>query len=103
MTHRNNYRLSHAAVEVLMKEGWEAIPEMNRIVVYQAMREERSRYLQAEAYGRTVERKGYANGSRPESVKTWVGETEFAIPQLTSHVMQDCWTQYTSASIYLVD
>jgi putative transposase len=82
MTHQNNYKLSNAAAEVLIKEGWEAIPEMIRIVVEEAMQAERAQYLKAEAYERTAERQGYANGYKPKKVKTRVGEIEFAIPQV---------------------
>jgi transposase-like protein len=82
MTHQKNYKLSNAAAEVLIKEGWEAIPEMIRVVVNEAMQAERARYLKAEAYERTAERKGYANGYKPKKVKTRVGEIEFAIPQV---------------------
>jgi putative transposase len=82
MTHQNDYTLSHKAAEELVKNGWEAIPEMIRILVNQAMQEERTRYLQAGEYERTEERRGYANGYKPKTVKTRVGAITFAIPQV---------------------
>lgn len=82
MTHRGDYKLSRAVAEMLMKEGWGAIPEMIRIVVNEAMKEERARYLRAGAYERRAERRGYANGYKPKRVKTQVGEIEFAVPQV---------------------
>ena len=44
MTHKNNDLLSQAAA-VLLNEGWESIPEMIRIVVKQAMAEEREQVI----------------------------------------------------------
>jgi putative transposase len=44
------------------------------------MQAERSKYLQAGEYERTEERKGYANGYKPKTVRTRVGEITFAIP-----------------------
>jgi len=82
MTHQENYNPSEKAVEQLAKDGWGAIPELIRILVNQAMAEERSHYLQAGEYERTEERKGYANGYKPKTVKTRVGEITFAIPQV---------------------
>jgi len=82
MTHQENYNPSEKVVEQLAKNGWEAIPELIRILVNQAMQEERAHYLQAGEYERTEERKGYANGYKPKTVKTRVGEITFSIPQV---------------------
>ena len=46
------------------------------------MKLEREQHLGAEAYERTAERQGYANGYKPKTVKTRVGEIEFTIPQV---------------------
>jgi transposase-like protein len=46
------------------------------------MQEERAQYLQAEEYERTAERKGHANGYKPKTVKTRVGEITFSVPQV---------------------
>jgi len=82
MTHQEDYNPSEKVVEQLAKNGWEAIPELIRILVNQAMQEERAHYLQAGEYERTEERKGYANGYKPKTVKTRVGEITFSIPQV---------------------
>jgi transposase-like protein len=47
-----------------------------------AMQVEREKHLQAGEYERTDERKGYANGYKPKTVKTRVGEITFAVPQV---------------------
>lgn len=82
MTHQEDYNPSEKAVDQLVKNGWGAIPELIRIVVNQAMQEERAHYLQAGEYERTEDRKGYANGYKPKTVKTRVGEITFSVPQV---------------------
>ena len=82
MTHQTDYTSSENVMELLSKQGWGAIPELIRILVNQAMQEERARFLQAGEYERTTERKGYANGYKPKTVKTRVGEITFSIPQV---------------------
>ena len=44
MTHQNDYTFS----EDLVEKGLEAVPEMMRVLINQAMQVERSKYLQAE-------------------------------------------------------
>src|SRR5512135_1919998 len=82
MTHQEDYNPSGKAVEQLAKDGWGAIPELIRILVNQVMQAERAHYLQAGQYERTEERKGYANGYKPKTVKTRVGEITFSVPQV---------------------
>lgn len=45
------------------------------------MQIERSRHLQADLYERNVGRVGYANGYKPKTMKTCLGEVNLAIPQ----------------------
>mgnify|MGYP001767441385 CR=1 FL=1 len=78
MTHQNNYTV----VEELAEKGLEAVPEMMRILINQAMQVERSKYLQADEYERTEDRKGHANGYKPKTVRTRMGEITFAVPQV---------------------
>ncbi len=73
MTHRNNYTFS----EDLVEKGLEAVPEMMRVLINQAMQVERSKYLQADEYERTEERKGHANGYKPKTVRTRMGEISY--------------------------
>lgn len=82
MTHQEDYNPSEKVTDLLAKNGWGAIPDLIRVVVNQAMQEERARYLQAEEYERTQDRKGYANGYKPKTVKTRVGEITFSVPQV---------------------
>ena len=82
MTYQENYNLSSSTVEELTRNGLEAIPELVRVILNSVMQAERSNYLQAEAYERTEDRKGHANGFKPKTVRTRLGDITFAIPQV---------------------
>ncbi len=82
MTHQENYNLSSDVIEELTQKGLNAVPDLLRVLLNNAMRAERSKYLQAGEYERTEERKGHANGFKPKTVKTRLGEITFAIPQV---------------------
>jgi transposase-like protein len=55
---------------------------MMRVLINQAMQVEPARYLQADQYARTEDRKGHANSFKPKTVKTRIGEITFAVPQV---------------------
>ena len=78
MTHQNDYTF---ADEITEKE-LEAIPELMRILINNAMQVERSKYLQAEQYERTEDRKGHGNVFKAKTVKTRMGGITFAVPQV---------------------
>jgi putative transposase len=82
MTHQNNYSLSPAMIEEITRDGFQAFPEMMRVLINSVMQAERARYLQAGEYERTEERQGYANGYKPKTVRTRLGEITFAVPQV---------------------
>lgn len=82
MTHQTDYTSLEELTDVLSQQGWGAIPELLRILVNQAMVEERAKFLQAEAYERSAHRTGHANGYKPKTVKTRVGAITFAVPQV---------------------
>jgi putative transposase len=78
MTHQNNYTLSSELAE----QGLEAVPELLRVLINNVMQVERSKYLQADEYERTEDRKGHANGYKPKTVRTRMGEITFSVPQV---------------------
>ncbi len=82
MTHQENYNLSPSLIEELAHNGLEVIPELIRVMLNSVMQAERSQYLQAKAYERTEDRKGHANGYKPKTVRTKLGDITFAIPQV---------------------
>ena len=82
MTHQNNYTLSTTLIEECLANGLDGIPELVRVLLNNVMQGERERYLQAGEYERTEQRQGYANGYKPKTIKTRMGEITFAIPQV---------------------
>jgi transposase-like protein len=82
MTHQENYTFSKTFVDELIESGFDGIPEMFRIIMNNAMKAERDQYLQANKYERTEERLGYANGYKPKTIKSRIGEVTLDIPQV---------------------
>ena len=82
MTHQTDYTFSRNLVEDLMGQGLDGVPELLRVFLNTAMQVEREKYLQAGSYERTAERQGYANGYKPKTMKTRVGEIMLAVPQV---------------------
>jgi putative transposase len=82
MTYQTDFTLPSELVEQIATQGLDFIPELVRILVNAAMRAERENYLGAEPYQRTDERQGHANGYKPKTVQTRMGDITFAVPQV---------------------
>src|SRR5215216_61005 len=82
MTYHDHYTLSDELLTCLTQEGLNALPELVRIVVNTAMLAERQHYLGADPYERSPDRTDQANGFKPKTVKTRVGDVTFAVPQV---------------------
>jgi putative transposase len=82
MTYQDDCTLPNSFLEQLTEQGLEGLPDLIRILVNEAMRIERQAYLGAGPYERTPDRLGRANGYKNKTVKTRVGEIDFAIPQV---------------------
>jgi putative transposase len=82
MIYEEDCTLPKEYLEQLMRQGLEGLPELVREIVNEAMRIERENFLQARPYERSEERQGHANGYKPKTVKTRVGEVTFDIPQV---------------------
>jgi len=84
MTYQNDFTLPGEFLEQIAVEGFDALPEMIRLLINKAMEAERRQYLKAEPYQHTPERTGQANGYKPKTVTTRMGEITFDIPQVRS-------------------
>jgi len=82
MTYQNDFTLPGELLEQIAAEGMEAVPGMIRLLINKAMEAERRAYLKAEPYQHTPERTGQANGYKPKTVTTRMGEITFEIPQV---------------------
>ena len=82
MTYQNDCTLPNEIVEQIAEQGLDYLPELIRIVVNAAMKAERQQYLGVAPYERSEQRRDQANGFKSKTVRTRVGEIEFAIPQV---------------------
>ena len=71
-----------AAFAVLLANGLDGAGEALRILVNEASKIERAHFLNAQPHERTPERTDYANGFKPKTVMTRVGELTFDVPQV---------------------
>lgn len=70
-----------AAYAALLAQGLDGAGEALRILVNEAAKIERSEYLGARPHERTPERRDHANGFKPKTMLTRMGEITFAVPQ----------------------
>jgi len=82
MIYENNCTLTTKYLEQLTEQGLDGLPDMIRLLVNEALQIERENFLQAKPYERSEDRQGHANGYKPKTVKTRVGEVTFDIPQV---------------------
>ena len=82
MTYQTDCTLPEEILEQIATDGLEALPELIRVLINEAMRLEREQHLGARHDERSPERQGYANGYKPKTVKTRVGEIQFQVPQV---------------------
>jgi putative transposase len=82
MTYHHHSTLPTELLESIAEQGLDAIPELIRTLLNQAMLMERQKYLNAAPYERTAERQGYANGFKPKTVATRMGKITFDVPQV---------------------
>lgn len=71
-----------AAYAALLTQGLDGAGEALRILVNEASKIERAHHLNAQPYERSERRSGYANGFKPKTVMTRLGEITFDVPQV---------------------
>lgn len=69
------------AIELLSREGFDGMQGAIEVLMNEAMKLERSEALGAAPYERSEERKGYANGFKPKTVVSRLGELHLLVPQ----------------------
>jgi putative transposase len=82
MTYQGDCTLPEDLQTKLIEQGLDFMPELFRILIDNAMLAERQQYLNAEPYQRTPDRRSQANGFKPKTVRTRIGEIPFSIPQV---------------------
>ena len=82
MTDHNHSTLSEGVLQLLTENGLDCLPELLRVLLNAAMRQERQQFLQAQPFERTPERQAHANGFKEKTVATRVGAVTVDIPQV---------------------
>ena len=82
MAQRVEHNPLEDALAALLTQGLDGAGEALRILVDEASKIERSHFLNAQPHERSPERHDYANGFKPKTVMTRMGELTFAIPQV---------------------
>lgn len=81
MAQQTENRTIGDAVELLKENGFSGLAEAVTVLMNSAMVSERSEYLRAVPYERSVERIGYANGFKDKTVKSRLGALSLKVPQ----------------------
>ncbi len=82
MTRDSKDTLLEDVCEQISRNGFDGMAKVLEILMNAAMVLERSKALGAAPYERTEERAGYANGFKPRSFQTRMGEVQLQIPQV---------------------
>lgn len=69
-------------VQALSREGFDALPDAMACMLNLAMEAERARFLGAQPYERVEDRRAYANGFKPRTLRTPHGALELRVPQV---------------------
>jgi putative transposase len=80
MTYQSNFTLPTKLLEQISANGFDQLAELIQVVVNIARQAEHQQYLGAAPYQRTLERQDQANGYKPKTVKTRLGEITFDVP-----------------------
>jgi transposase-like protein len=86
MTHQIDSDLLTTVLQLLTDEGSSGFAEGLRLLVNEAMVQERSAVLHARPYERCDARLGRSNGFKPKTLATRVGAIEFRVPQVRDGV-----------------
>ena len=86
MTHEPDFNALNEVVQLVLEEGMDGLGAAVSILLNEAMKIERSRALGAAPWQRTEERRGYANGYKPRTLKTRLGKLELRVPQVRGDV-----------------
>ena len=81
MTHQMQPTALDEIGQLLAEQGFDGLADALRVLLNEVMKLERAAVLGAGPYQRSEDRKGYANGFKPKTVRTRVGALTLAVPQ----------------------
>jgi transposase-like protein len=89
MTHQEDCPVLDHVMTLLIEHGPGAMANAFTIIMNLAMQIEREQTLKAESHQRSADRQGYANGFKPKTIRTRVGEVPLRIPQTRGYHDED--------------
>ena len=89
MTHQEDCPVLDHVMTLLIEHGPGAMANAFTIIMNLAMQIEREQTLKAESHQRTADRQGFANGFKPKTIRTRVGEVPLRIPQTRGYHDED--------------
>jgi transposase-like protein len=97
MTRRNDSTTLEQLTELLIADGPDAMAAALTTLLNHAMRIEREQILGAASHERTDARRGYANGYKPKTLTTRIGELPLQVPQTRDYADEHGRPFYPSA------
>ena len=82
MTHHTNPDLLNTVLQLISEHGADSLADSLRLLINEAMLQERSLALKAHPYQRTNLRTGHANGFKDKTLTTRMGDIKLDIPQV---------------------
>jgi len=86
MPHLDQSPLLSDILQLLASQGSSSLAECFRILLNEAMLQERSATLRAQPYERSDQRLGHVNGFKTKTLAPRVGEVELRVPQVRDGV-----------------
>lgn len=80
------HTLLNQIVNHISEQGTDGLADAMRLLLNHAMEIERSKALGAAPYERTAARAGHANGFKPKTLQTRLGEMTVAVPQVRGEI-----------------
>lgn len=86
MTRQKDVTAMEEVLELICQNGLDGLNQAIAILINEAMKIERTRAIQADPYERTDNRQGYANGFKPKTLKTRIGQLDLQVPQVRGDI-----------------
>lgn len=81
MPHQNEDNTHNDPIQLILDHGIDGLKPAFELLLNTAMQLERAAFLGADRYERTSERSGYANGYKPKTLNTRIGQLDLRVPQ----------------------
>jgi len=82
MTHRTEGTILNTVVETILANGFDGMGEAMTVLLNEAMKIERSKFLRADPWERSEERNGHSNGFKDKTISTRLGKLSLLVPQV---------------------